>query len=1030
MNVSTKKLVSWIRRALIHLLALLAIVFAFVSITRAGGPKYIAGSTYFNSSTTGLPITWSLGQVRYYTDQGDLSPILPNAAANAFIASAFSQWTSVTSAFITATNAGQLAEDVNGSNVAVDSSGFVTAPADITPAATTTPVGIVYDYDGSVTDALLGSGAGDVSQCFWNAVFGGPDNFGVGANLLHALVVINGQCALQSTQLTDVEYRLVRVLGTVLGLGWSQLNLNVITGNPPATPDDYSGFPVMHDMDPDNCIPITLCFKNPYQLAPDDVAALSRLYPAAGTSTGSARIHGSVYFMNHFGAEGQPMQGVNVFARWIDPSTNLPSHRYSASSVSGFLFTGNAGNAITGFTNPLGVPYSEFGSPDQALEGFFDLGGLPIPNAGSTAQYQLSVEALNPLWSPTVGPYSDYQVAPSGTFAPITVTVNAGGDIEQDILLSGSGQAVPPWAASETWISPAPVPSSGDWVGSLSGYGNESYFLVTAQANRTLSIAVTALDETGVPTESKAAPVVGVWTLGDPQGTIPPAFTSSPFNSETFATSRLDAQVLSSNSFIVGLADLRGDGRPDYSYHAHILYGDSISPTRVPVSGGAITLQGTGFAPGLTLTIGSANVPLVATDAGQILVTAPAQSDGLQTITITDPVTGAFSTMTNVLTYGAASTDQLLLLQGANTSTPIGTQATKPVSVRVVAADGVTSVIGATVGWTTTNGATLSACGGGSSCSVQTDQGGMASTAVTPTIAGTANITATLAPGVYNPSQSVSGVLSATSSPSEIGITTPYFYVVNGTTVSVPITARALNNGVPQSGVTVSFRIAQGTGSLSAPTAVTGSTGYASVTLTLTDFIANVQLSVCIAPSNNPCATVYGNGVAAALLNLQPVAGAGQVITGSAFQPLTVRVTDTATPPDPVLGASVVFQSTVMRPLATDFILAPGAPPPTQLEMPIILSSSQTSVTSDANGLASFVPSVGPFTGTLEVAIQVSAVGASATLSDLLESLPQTAPVNVSQPVTKTPPTLWYENFPDFSNSDVSDDPNKAADPD
>src|SRR5580692_4644076 len=58
----------------------------------AGGPKSVAGSTYFNSSSMGQPVTWSLGQVNYYTDQGDLSPILPNAAANSFVASAFSQW--------------------------------------------------------------------------------------------------------------------------------------------------------------------------------------------------------------------------------------------------------------------------------------------------------------------------------------------------------------------------------------------------------------------------------------------------------------------------------------------------------------------------------------------------------------------------------------------------------------------------------------------------------------------------------------------------------------------------------------------------------------------------------------------------------------------------------------------------------------------------------------------------------------------------------------------------------------------------
>ncbi len=202
------------------------------------------------------------------------------------------------------------------------------------------------------------------------------------------------------------------------------------------------------------------------------------------------------------------MQGVNVFARWIDPSTGLPSHQYAASSVSGFLFTGNAGNPITGLADPLGNPYSNFGSTDQTLEGFFDLGGLPIPNGAATAEYQLSVEALDPAWSAGVCPYNYFQVAPSGTFAPIVVTVSAGGDFQQDIVMSGSSQAVPAWAATETWSSPATVLSPGDWVGSLSGYGEASYFLITAQANRTLSVAVTALDETGASTESKTAPVV------------------------------------------------------------------------------------------------------------------------------------------------------------------------------------------------------------------------------------------------------------------------------------------------------------------------------------------------------------------------------------------------------------------------------------------------------------------------------------------------------------------------------------------
>lgn len=971
----------------LRLATALAFVFLFAMIARAGGPEYVAGSSFFNSSMMGQPLIWSVGSVNYYTDQGDLSPILPNASANALVASSFAQWTAVTSAALNVTAAGQLAEDVNGSNIEINFNGTVTAPADITPSAAQTPVGIVYDYDGSVTNALLGAGAGDPSECFWNAVYGGPDNFGAGANLEHALVVINGQCALQSSQLTDVEYRLVRVLGEVLGLGWSQLNLNVITGDPPATAADYAGFPVMHYMDPINCIPITLCYANPYQLASDDVAAISSLYPMSGANVTSASIYGSVYFVDPMGNGTQPMQGVNVFARWIDPSTGLPSHQYGVSSVSGFLFTGNAGNAITGFSDPLGVPYSEFGSSNQTLEGYFELSQLPIPNGASSAQYQLSVEPLDPLWSDGVCPYDPSQVVPSGTFQPITVTVQAGGAMEQDILMTGSAQPVPSWAPTETWSAPASIPAAGDWVGSLSGYGDAGYFLITAQANRTLSIAVTALDETSTPSESKAEPVVGIWSAADPQGTLPPAFTAAPFNASTFAMSRLDAQVLSTTSFIVGIADVRGDGRPDYYYHAHVLYGDSVTPARVPVSGGAVTLQGTGLAPSLDVAVGNANVSLLATNNGQMLVAAPAQSDGAQTITITDPVSGAFSIMTNVLTYGAASTDKIVLLQGANPSTPVGTQASNPVTVQVLASDGVTPVNGATVGWSTTNGATLSACGGGVSCSVISDQSGVASTNVTPAATGNAIVTATLAPGVYSPPQSVSASLTATSTLSDIGVTTPFLWIAQGASVSVPLTARVVSLGNPQNNVTVNFFIDQGTGSLSAGSAATNSNGYATVTLSLTNFAGNVQLSACVGVADNPCQTIYANAVAAVALNLQTVAGAGQVVTGTVFQPLTVRVTDSSTPPNPVLGAGVLFQSTVVRAGGSGLTSVPGDPTNSQNGAAIILGASQSTVQSGVNGLASIVPSAGALTGALDIEVQISA-GTAAVLQEVVESFP------------------------------------------
>ena len=73
-----------------HFTAIITIVLFFVSSSRAGGPDYVAGANYFQTNAMGQPLTWSQGQIDYYTDQGDLSPILPNAAANALVADAFS----------------------------------------------------------------------------------------------------------------------------------------------------------------------------------------------------------------------------------------------------------------------------------------------------------------------------------------------------------------------------------------------------------------------------------------------------------------------------------------------------------------------------------------------------------------------------------------------------------------------------------------------------------------------------------------------------------------------------------------------------------------------------------------------------------------------------------------------------------------------------------------------------------------------------------------------------------------------------
>jgi hypothetical protein len=457
---------------------------------------------------------------------------------------------------------------------------------------------------------------------------------------------------------------------------------------------------------------------------------------------------------------------------------------------------------------------------------------------------------------------------------------------------------------------------------------------------------------------------------------------------------RLDAQIAASTNFLIGISDVRGDGRPDYRYHAYVLYADSVSPARVSVNGGAVTVQGTGFYPALTATIGSTAASPLAISAGQMILAAPPYGDGTQNIAISDSASGAVSVMTGVLTYGAAASDNIVLLGGGlNPPTPVGTQAVNPMNVRVLAADGITPVSGATISWSANNSVQLSACGSTSSCSVTSDANGYAATWLTPAATGVATITATLAPGVYSPSKSVGATLYAIESGSDIGVLTPYLWIAQGATIGVPLTARVLSNGAPQNNVTVNFRVVNGSGTLSAGSAQTSSSGYAIVTLTVMQIAALAQVSACVAPANAPCQTIYANPVPLAQQELQPVSGGGQVSTGQAFQPVMVRVTDFSSPPNPVIAATVTFLTTVLRTEGTSTAGGSGETNPNNPAMPVILQVSQSVATTDLNGLANTIPSGDGFSSPLVVDVAATA-GISSSLDYPLQVLPPIVPGN------------------------------------
>jgi hypothetical protein len=196
-----------------------------------------------------------------------------------------------------------------------------------------------------------------------------------------------------------------------------------------------------------------------------------------------------------------------------------------------------------------------------------------------------------------------------------------------------------------------------------------------------------------------------------------------------------------------------------------------------------------------------------------------------------------------------------------------------------------------------------------------------------------------------------------------------------------------LSNGSSLPGPTVDFQISKGSGLLAANSVTTDGNGYAATTLQVSSIAGDVQVSACVKnqPVDNPCLTLYATTVPLSALQLIPVSGNPQIVSaGQNFAPVVFQVTD-STGVNPVLGANVAFQAVVAR--------LPSNAPAIWIQdtaitgnpMPLILSSSQSSLQSDGNGLVAFQPSVTGVQGPV-VILGTAAAGVS-TLPFSLESV-------------------------------------------
>jgi hypothetical protein len=244
-------------------------------------------------------------------------------------------------------------------------------------------------------------------------------------------------------------------------------------------------------------------------------------------------------------------------------------------------------------------------------------------------QLQVSFEAINPLYilENSVGPYNQGQVRPRGR-STRSRSPNLSAGSTQTLTVTAPNSAVGGYDdAIGTEAQPRAMPEGGMWCGRLSQVGQSDWFTFPVRGNRIFTVVTQALDETGAPTETKALPSIGVWDAFKPVGTT--AVGAAPgLNGDATGETWLRVATNGDDIVRIGIADLRGDGRPDYAYNGWVLYADTVSPTRLPASGGPITIQGMGFRLADTVMVGGQAATVTSISPNQITAMVPPAPQG------------------------------------------------------------------------------------------------------------------------------------------------------------------------------------------------------------------------------------------------------------------------------------------------------------------------------------------------------------------------------------------------------------------
>ncbi|MEO7028689.1 MAG: IPT/TIG domain-containing protein, partial [Acidobacteriaceae bacterium] len=680
----------------------------------AGGPRWFTGAPFY-TATGGNPVVFFTDDPLYFTDPGDLSASVAHAQADAMVAAAAAVWNVPTSR-LTLAQGGTLVEHVSSDNTFFDGISVV-FPDDVKLANfPVIPIAIIYDTDGSVIDTLLGSGASSPSGCRQNGVVESVDGLDPAGTIDHALLILNGRCVGPNpNDLLQMQYQLMRAFGRIIGVGWSQLNDNVFTGVPSPTLIQVLNWPVMHPIDV-LCGPYTYkCMAQPFVLRTDDLSVLAHLYPVtpvnitAGktlSGDGALSLYGYITFPT-----GQGMDGVNVVLRRRVAFSAIDAYEVT-SAVTGEFYRQVAGNPVVG--PPVG-PAQSSGAPNGSLEGLYWMQRVPIVGVIGWESLFATTEPINPLYTGdhAIAPYVGSPPTPSGAATTLVDGLELAGRVVPLSYMAADASNSCNTGNDGQENAPAAVDPSGLWTGLLCDDGHTSWVSQTVQAGRSWTLEMTALDESGIGSNSKARVLLGLWNAADPTGTLPTVdATPSALNASVVGMTQLRVDAVgAAQSYRIAIADERGHGRPDFAYKARLLYADALSPVQVGASGGRITITGQGFHTGNVVTVNDVAARVLSWSATQIVAIAPTAlaanmtSVGTADVAVIDALTGGTTVMRAVLSYGGTAVNSIALVS-APVQLKTGIRSGIPFAVQVFATDGVTPVAGATVQFVATGAAT------------------------------------------------------------------------------------------------------------------------------------------------------------------------------------------------------------------------------------------------------------------------------------------------------------------------------------